>query len=133
MDKIVLKKGHDLGISGIPNPDKIVPIVPEKVALLPSAFRSVKPKLMVKEGDNVKIGTPLFFDKLKPDVRWASPASGNVLNIQFGDRRVIEKIEIKVEGEEYVELDKKDINKICELKTQEVLDCILKANLLKSL
>ena len=129
MDKIVLKKGHDLGISGIPNPDNIVPIAPKKVALLPSAFRSVKPKLMVKEGDDVKIGTPLFFDKIKPDVRWASPASGKVLNIQFGDRRVIEKIEIKVKGKDYLDLDKKDMNEICELKTQEVLDCILKANL----
>ena len=48
MDKIVLKKGHDLGISGVPNPDNIVAIAPKKVALLPSAFRSVKPKLMVQ-------------------------------------------------------------------------------------
>ena len=129
MDKIVLKKGHDLGISGVPNPDNIVTIAPKKVALLPSAFRSVKPKLMVQEGDDVKIGTPLFFDKIKPDVRWASPASGNVSNIQFGNRRVIEKIEIKVKGKDYLDLDKKDMNEICELKNQEVLDCILKANL----
>ena len=129
MDKIVLKKGHNLGISGVPNPSKIVPVIPKRVALMPSAFRSVKPKLMVKEGDNVKIGTPLFFDKVKPDVRWASPASGKVSNIQFGDRRVIEKIEIKVEGNDYLDLDKKDINEICELKSQEILDCILKANL----
>ena len=129
MDKIVLKKGHDLGISGVPNPDNIVTIAPKKVALLPSAFRSVKPKLMVQEGDDVKIGTPLFFDKIKPDVRWASPASGKVSNIQFGDRRVIEKIEIKVIGNDYLDLDKKDMNEICELKNQEVLDCILKANL----
>tara|TARA_B100000886_G_scaffold217299_1_gene150801 strand:- start:97 stop:1293 length:1197 start_codon:yes stop_codon:yes gene_type:complete len=84
---------------------------------------------MVKEGDDVKIGTPLFFDKLKPDVRWASPASGKVLNIQFGDRRVIEKIEIEVKGKECLELDKKDMNEICELKPQQVLDCILQANL----
>jgi Na+-transporting NADH:ubiquinone oxidoreductase subunit A len=52
----------------------------------------------VDEGDNVQIGSPLFFDKTKPEVKWASPANGTVKTIQFGARRVIEKIEITVEG-----------------------------------
>ena len=82
-------------MSGIPNTD-IASAAAKNVSILPSSFRGVKPKLMVDEGDQVKIGSPLFFDKTKPEVRWASPASGNVTSIQFGARRVIEKIEITV-------------------------------------
>ena len=48
---------------------------------------------MVEEGD-VKIGPRNIFDKTKPNVRWASPASGIIKEIKFGPRRVIEKIEI---------------------------------------
>ena len=71
--------------------------MPEKVSLSPQQFRSIKPKLVVREGDKVKTGSPLFFDKLKPEVKWASPSSGVVSSIHFGARRIIEKIEITVE------------------------------------
>ena len=49
------------------------------------------------KGDKVETGSPLFFDKLKPEVKWASPSSGVVTRIQYGARRIIEKIEITVE------------------------------------
>ena len=71
-------------MSGIPNTDIASAATPKNVSILPSSFRGVKPKLMVEEGDQVKIGSPLFFDKTKPEVSWASPASGNVTSIQFG-------------------------------------------------
>ena len=54
----------------------------------------MKPKLIIKEGDDVKIGSPLFFDKLKPQVMWPSPASGKITAIVYGERRVIDRIQI---------------------------------------
>ena len=36
----------------------------------------------------------LFFDKNKPEIKWASPLGGIVSDIQIGARRVIEKIEV---------------------------------------
>ena len=97
MIQIKIKKGHDVRMKGIPSNEISSNILPEKVSLSPQQFRSIKPKLVVREGDKVKTGSPLFFDKLKPEVKWASPSSGVVSSIHFGARRIIEKIEITVE------------------------------------
>ena len=94
MNHISLKKGHDIRLSGIPSTERIFSLKPEKVALMPSKFRGVKPKLMVQKGDEVSAGTPLFFDKNRPEIKWASPLGGIVSEIQIGARRVIEKIEV---------------------------------------
>jgi len=84
-------------MKGVPSYEIAKSILPEKVSISPEQFRGIKPKLVVREGDKVETGSPLFFDKLKPKVKWASPSSGVVTNIQYGDRRVIENIEITVE------------------------------------
>ena len=84
-------------MKGAPSDEITKSILPEKVSISPKEFRGIKPKLIVSEGDKVETGSPLFFDKLKPKVKWASPSSGVVTNIQYGARRVIENIEITVE------------------------------------
>ena len=81
MSHIKIKKGHDIKISGIPESDISTGSIASELALLPSDFKGVKPKLMVKVGDSVKIGSPLFLDKLNPEVRWASPGSGIIKDI----------------------------------------------------
>ena len=116
-------------MSGIPNTDIASAAPPQNVSILPSSFRGVKPKLMVEEGDQVKIGSPLFFDKTKPEVRWASPASGNVASIQFGARRVIEKIEITVENNDKVSIQTLSQGEFESASRKTILDKILKANL----
>ena len=116
-------------MSGIPNTDIASATAPKNVSILPISFRGVKPKLMVDEGDQVKIGSPLFFDKTKPEVRWASPASGNVTSIQFGARRVIEKIEITVENNDKVSIQTLSQGEFESASRKPILDKILKANL----
>ena len=95
MPHIKIKKGHDLKISGVPDKNIVYPSQHSTLAILPNDFRGVKPKLLVKEGDKLKIGSPLFYNKINPDVKWASPGCGKVKNIVYGPRRVIEKIEIE--------------------------------------
>ena len=84
-------------MKGTPSDEITSSILPEKVSISPKQFRGIKPKLIVREGDKVETGSPLFFDKLKPKIKWASPSSGVVTSIQYGARRVIENIEITVE------------------------------------
>ena len=60
----------------------------------------LKPRLQIEVGSAVKIGTPLFVDKAQPEVIFASPAAGKVLDIKFGPRRVIESITIESSGED---------------------------------
>jgi len=60
MPHINIKKGHDLHISG--KPDKNITDLNnfETVAILPTDFNGVKPKIMISEGDEEKIGFYLF-------------------------------------------------------------------------
>lgn len=129
MKHITIKRGHDIRISGIPSREIGATKQSEHVAIIPIEFRGVKPKLMVKEGDSVQIGSPLFFDKTKPDVKWASPANGIIKTIQFGARRVIEKIEIKVEGTDAISGQSFSSEQLAAADRLTILKRILDANL----
>ena len=56
-------------MKGMPSDEITSNILPEKVSLSPQQFRGIKPKSIVREGDKVETGSPLFFDKLKPEVK----------------------------------------------------------------
>ena len=84
---------------------------------------------MVSEGDRVQIGSPLFFDKTKPEVKWASPANGTVQTIQFGARHVIEKIEIKIEGTDSISGQSFTFDQLASSDRPTILNRILEANL----
>lgn len=129
MKHITIKKGHDIRINGVPGNEISGQIRSDFVAISPIQFNGVKPKLTVKEGDTVKIGSPLFFDKSKPNVSWASPANGTISTIQFGARRVIEKIEIQVEGTEAISFQPMAESDIVSGTRESILNRILEANL----
>ena len=130
MPHINIKKGHNIRIAGKPADGVIDLNYSETVALLPTDFKGVKPKVMIKEGEEVKIGSPLFFDKQNPDIKWASPASGKIKNITFGPRRVLQKIEISSsKTPDYIEYKKYKKSEIINLKREEVLTTILDANI----
>lgn len=129
MKKIIIKKGHDLRIKGSPDNQISSPITVDKVALSPNSFRSIKPKLIVNEGDTVNMGSPLFYDKLKPDVKWASPACGTVTSIEYGQRRVIKKIEIAIEEDKVDSFDVLSDSQFNSANREAILEYILNANL----
>ena len=129
MNHIFIKKGHDIRIAGIPSKDVLSIPGSDTVAISPKTFRGVKPKRMVSEGDRVQIGSPLFFDKTKPEVKWASPANGTVQTIQFGARHVIEKIEIKIEGTDSISGQSFSFDQLASSDRPTILNRILETNL----
>ncbi len=64
-------------------------------AVKPTDFIGVFPRLLVKEGDIVKAGTPLFIDKYRENIIFTSPVSGSIEEISRGDKRVLQEIRIK--------------------------------------
>ncbi|UCH22769.1 MAG: 4Fe-4S dicluster domain-containing protein [Deltaproteobacteria bacterium] len=100
MKSIHLIKGYDLKIEGKPSADIVELPRPSSLAALPFRIRFVKPRLLVKAGDIVKIGTPIFEDKRHPEVKFLSPGGGQIKDINFGPRRVIEEIVIKLDADE---------------------------------
>lgn len=98
MEVIKVKKGLDINLLG--KADEVFPLMPEPkfYAIKPIDFQELVPKMVVKENDSVKIGTPLFFDKNRPEITIVSPVSGVVKAITRGDRRLILEVIIESDG-----------------------------------
>ena len=108
-----IKRGLNLPIEG-PPVQSIEP-GPEitNVAVLGNDYIGMKPSLMVKEGDKVKLGQKLFEDRKTSGVFYTSPAAGVVQSINRGDKRAFLSIVIDCEGdaEETFEAHK-DLNEL---------------------
>ncbi len=100
-----LKNGLDIPISGAP--DQIVATGSDvtRVSVLGADYPGLKPVLAVEEGDRVALGQTLFTDKNHPEILYTSPASGVVLRIGRGYRRVLESVEIKLSGNDELRFD----------------------------
>ena len=104
-----IKKGFDLRLAGRPDPAVVDAQEPTRVCLETAEFPGIKPKVLVKEGDAVKTGQPVFLDKTDRDLVWCSPVTGTVKRLDFGERRfllrlVIESSVAKGGKEEFAEL-----------------------------
>lgn len=107
MKTIRIQKGFDLNIHGKPSKDVTFLEPGRRVGVLPERIPFVKPRLLVKEGDAVQIGSVLYEDKRNTDVKFLSPGGGRVERIQFGRRRVVQEIVIELDSKEtYRELEK---------------------------
>ena len=98
MDSMIeIKPGLDLPIKGSPRQEIGKAMVVTRVALLGSDYPGIKPTMLVKEGDTVKAGQPLFADKKNEGVLFTSPGSGSVVEINRGERRVFRSIVIELD------------------------------------
>ena len=94
---IEIKPGLDLPIKGSPRQEIGKAAAVTRVALLGSDYPGMKPTMLVKEGDVVKLGQPLFADKKNEGVQFTSPGSGTVVEINRGERRVFQSIVIELD------------------------------------
>jgi len=108
MQKITIKKGHNINISGLASREFTNAPTQKFVSISPQDFNYIKPKLLVKEGDHVSLGDALFFDKINPDVKWPSIAAGTISKIVYGERRAV--LDIIIEIDENKEKNSEPIN-----------------------
>ncbi len=87
MKTIKLKNGLDIKMGGAAVEGGVSKVSSSEIALVPDHFVGIVPKVAVKEGDSVSIGTVIFFDKAHPEVKVVSPVSGTVSRIARGERR----------------------------------------------
>jgi len=101
MAKVIkLRKGLDVNLKGKAALETLQVACPGEYALVPDDFTGVKPKVVVKEGDSVKAGDALFVDKLHPEVKFVSPVSGTVSQVERGDRRKLLSIRVQADKEQ---------------------------------
>ncbi|HPT14757.1 MAG TPA: Na(+)-translocating NADH-quinone reductase subunit A [Bacteroidales bacterium] len=107
-ETIKIKKGLNINLVGKAQ-HKVTEIVPDDFALKPTDFNGVFPRLLVREGDTVKAGTPVFCDKYREEIVFTSPVSGKVAEIKRGDKRVLQEICIQADSKtEYVDFGKQE-------------------------
>ena len=102
MGVIKIKKGLELPINGEPSPNVDDSKKVKKVAILGNDYVGLKPTLDVAVGDTVKLGQLLFTCKKLPGVKYTSPASGKVIEINRGEKRHFLSLVIKIDGTEEV-------------------------------
>ncbi len=98
MIKHTLKKGYTIKLAGSTEKTLVDAKKPKLYASQPFDFLGLKPRLEVEEGSAVKIGSPLYYNKEKPEVKFVSPASGKVVKINRGERRKIAEVVIESDG-----------------------------------
>ena len=97
---IEIKTGLDLPIKGSPNQEIGDSQAVSRVALIGSDYPGMKPTMLVKEGDRVKLGQPLFSDKKNEGVMFTAAGSGTVVEINRGERRVFQSIVVVLDGKD---------------------------------
>lgn len=95
---IKLKKGLDIPVEGHAEARIVDARACEYYALVPDDFHGIVPKVLVKPGDKVKIGSPLMCDKNNPVLQFVSPVSGEVAAVNRGERRKVLNVTVKSDG-----------------------------------
>ena len=124
---ITLHKGLDINLQGKAQESLEKVAMAEEYALSPLDFEGVTPKMLVKEGDQVKAGTPLFFNKYNDRVLFTSPVSGTVKAVNRGAKRKILSVTVTPDQQQsYEEFAKIDLKSA---KREEVIELLLRSGL----
>ncbi len=98
-----IRRGMNIRMSGAPAGEVADEPASPTVCVQPREFEGFKFRLLVKEGDAVRRGAPVCFDKRNEAFQLAAPAGGVVRQIEYGPRRALERITIEVAAREEVE------------------------------
>ncbi len=126
---VKIKKGLDLPISGSPEQKITDGNKVSKVALVGFDYVGMKPTMFVQVGDTVKKGQVLFEDKKTAGVKYTSPASGTVVEINRGERRVFQSIVIEVSGDDGIEFAKYSAAELENLSREQVVENLVESGL----
>ena len=119
-----IDKGLDLPITGEPKQVIEKGNKVSSVAILGMEYLGMKPKMLVNEGDKVKLGQVLFTDKKNPGVNFTSPGAGEVKAINRGAKRVLRSVVIELKGtaqETFQEYKEKDLSALTAGQVKENL------------
>jgi len=91
---IRIKKGLNLNLVGAAELTTSKAVLSNVYTLNLEDFHGVTPKMLVKQGAEVKSGEPLFYNKNIEEMLFVSPVSGEVVEIERGARRRILAVKI---------------------------------------
>lgn len=108
---IQIKKGLNINLVGAAELDTAKAALSNVHTLNLNDFHGVTPKMLVKQGAEVKAGEPLFYNKNVEDMFFVSPVSGELIEIERGARRRILSLRILADKQQdFVATPTVDIN-----------------------
>ncbi|MBK7709608.1 MAG: Na(+)-translocating NADH-quinone reductase subunit A [Bacteroidales bacterium] len=118
---VKLSKGLDIKIIGKAERLLAGEVDSALYGVRPVDFPGLIPKLNVKPGDRVSAGSPIFHDKIRPEIIFASPVSGTVVSVIRGDRRKLMEVVIEKNGNDYIDFGIADPSGLSREKIRESL------------
>ena len=91
---IRIKKGLDIKLVGVAEKNTTKSSQSSVYAVKPEDFHGITPKLVAKEGADVKAGDTLFYSKSDERILFPSPVSGKVTEVIRGARRKVLAVKI---------------------------------------
>ncbi len=120
-------KGLDIPIDGAAQKMIERTVISDIVALVPDYYHGIIPKVLVRAGDRVKAGTPVFHDKIHENLNIVSPVSGKVLAVNRGEKRKL--INITIERDVVNEYENFGHPSLESLSGEEIKSALLKAGI----
>jgi Na+-transporting NADH:ubiquinone oxidoreductase subunit A len=108
---IRIKKGLNINLVGAAEKVTSKAVLSNVYAINLEDFHGITPKMLVKQGAEVKAGEALFYNKNIEDMLFVSPVSGELVEIERGERRRILTLKILADKTQaYVEHPKLDLD-----------------------
>ncbi len=101
-ENLRIKKGLDIKLVGAAEHTTSKAVTSNVYAINLPDFYGTTPKLLVKEGAEVKTGEPIFYNKDIEEMVFVSPVSGELIEVVRGARRKILTIKILADKEQEV-------------------------------
>lgn len=97
---IRIKKGMNINLVGEAEKTTSKAVLSNVYAIELKDFHGLTPKMLVKQGAEVKAGEALFYNKNVVDMLFVSPVSGELIEIERGARRRIVTLKILADKEQ---------------------------------
>lgn len=119
---IRIKKGLNINLMGAAEQTTSKAVLSNVYAIQLSDFHGITPKMLLKQGAEVKAGEPLFYNKNREDMLFVSPVSGELIEIERGDRRRILTLKILADKtQDFLVSPILDIEKVSKIAVKEAL------------
>ena len=122
---ITLRKGLTIPMSGMADLNISSADSADNFVIYPHDFHGVVPKMLLKEGEAVLQGQPIFYSKANPEIKFVSPVSGTLTKIERGAKRRIMSLSITADGKDNAVVHK--LGKLDKLESSDVKKYLLES------
>lgn len=126
---IKLNKGFNINLAGKANKELVEDLIPETYAIKPTDFNDIlRPKVLVDVGDTVKAGTPILIDKKKDQIKFTAPVSGEIIEINRGEKRKLLEVVILADKTiAYEEFKKYTVSDLGSIAKDDIINTMLQS------